>query len=452
MMVHFPTDWCSNSTSERDAIAMTHTVMTFVTRVRLDRTTELRTLLNKIGDVPENNDCIPFRKLTLLHFASLVLHDSQKEYGYGPYLVFENNFDGPLEPYLEDLYRIASLGLHQIYSCCDGYAITRADDRQGILDYLRAHVVRPNAYHIGNTGRTAERILQEQKLRDALETCADRLVKDGKPHSPDDLRGSLQKFARSTPDFANMPAVGPRQTFLEKFLPWVKIVLVGLVAVLLAWLRFPWGLICMLVLVGIYAVALRLKESTDPVKSDAPNPDNLKKLVEKEDRTHSVQNHMASITIVKPGWLRRATLWTVLWAVNLLARARATHGELSGIPSIHFAHWSLIDGGRRLLFLSNFDGSWENYLDDFIDKAHAGLTAVWSNTVGFPRTQFVVFGGATDGPRFKAVARDSQTVTNAWYSAYRDLTVQGIDNNSSIREQLFRPLNERAAAAWLQRF
>jgi hypothetical protein len=141
----------------------------------------------------------------------------------------------------------------------------------------------------------------------------------------------------------------------------------------------------------------------------------------------------------------------VLWAVNLLARARATHGELSGISSIHFAHWSLIDNGRRLLFLSNFDGSWENYLDDFIDKASIGLTAVWSNTVDFPRTRFLVFGGAADGPRFKAMARKSQTVTNAWYSAYWDQTVQGIDNNSSIRETLAEPFELATAVAWLRR-
>jgi len=141
----------------------------------------------------------------------------------------------------------------------------------------------------------------------------------------------------------------------------------------------------------------------------------------------------------------------VLWAVNLLARARATHGELSGIPSIHFAHWSMIDSGRRLLFLSNFDGSWENYLDDFIDKASTGLTGVWSNTLNFPRTYFLIFGGAKDGPRFKAVARDGQSVTNAWYSAYRDQTVQGIDNNSTIRENLLKPLDKAKAAELLQR-
>jgi hypothetical protein len=160
---------------------------------------------------------------------------------------------------------------------------------------------------------------------------------------------------------------------------------------------------------------------------------------------------MASITIVKQGWLRRTTLWLVLAAVNLIARATATDGELSGIPSIHFAHWSLIDNGCRLLFLSNFDGSWENYLDDFIDKASHGLTGVWSNTLNFPRTYFLIFGGATDGSRFKAVARNSQTVTNAWYSAYRDLTVQGIDNNSNIREDINKALDAKSTQTWLRR-
>jgi hypothetical protein len=265
------------------------------------------------------------------------------------------------------------------------------------------------------------------------------------------LRSRIQDHIRSVPQFKNLAQVGPRQTFLEKFIPWIKIALLALILLLIVVIRLPWSAIAVVVGLAAYVLTLRWKENRDPVSSEVADPDNVKSLVDKEDRTHSVQNHMASITIVKPGLLRRATLWAVLSLVNMLARARATHGELSGIPSIHFAHWSMIDGGRRLLFLSNFDGSWENYLDDFIDKAHAGLTAVWSNTLDFPRTRFLILGGATDGPRFKAMARNSQTVTNAWYSAYRDLTVQGIDNNSCVREQFFAELNQEQTAQWLMR-
>ena len=422
---------------------MTHTVLTFVAKVKPDQAVNLGTLLDAIGQDPEKNAYVPFRRLKRLHFASFVLHQSPETPEYGPYLVFENNFDGVLEDYLGDLYAEAAKGLHQIYSACQEYSATSAADREGMLAFLRAHVALPNAYHIGNTGRSVERILQERDLRIELEKRADALVQNGEATSSDAVLENLQKFVRSDPRWSWISGVGPRETATEEFVAWGKLILAGLLALLL--------LPVWLIPAFIGLLVLRYKESTDTVQSDAADPANVQKLLDKENRTGSVQNHMASITIVKPGWLRRVTLWLVLWAVNLLARARATHGELSGIPSIHFAHWSMIDNGRRLLFLSNFDGSWENYLDDFIDKAAIGLTGVWSNTVNFPRTYFLLWGGATDGPRFKAVARDSQTVTNAWYSAYWDHTVQGIDNSSSIREELLKPLDATAAAALLQR-
>jgi hypothetical protein len=428
--------------------AMTQTILTFITKVKPEHVNDLRKLLDQIGKQPEANALMPFRSLKRVHFASFVLHQSS---AYGAYLIFENNFDGVLDDYLTDLCSQAANGLHQIYSCCQDYS-TAASNQTGILNYLRAHAVRPNAYHIGNTGRDAARILQEKALRTALEQECDRLIQNGQATSEPAVFASLQNFVRSDPQWSWVPGVGPRETFAQKLSAWFKLIAVAvlLLAVLLAWLK-----IALLGIVWIPIIAwvlmLRYKERTDAVQADSADSDNLQKLMDAENRTASVQNHMCSITIVKPGWLRRTTLRAVLWAVNLQARALATHGTLSGIPSIHFAHWSMIDKGRRLLFLSNFDGSWENYLDDFIDKASAGLTGVWSNTLNFPRTYFLIFGGATDGPRFKAVARDSQIVTNVWYSAYWDLTVQGVDNNSSIREDLLKPLDATAASAFLRR-
>jgi hypothetical protein len=416
---------------------MTQTIMTFIARVKPERSDDLAKLLCEIQTDPEKNALVPFRSLQSLHFASFVLHTAPD---FGPYLIFENNFDGPLDAYIADLYTHAASGVHQIYSCCLDYAVTNASDRQGIVDYLRGCVVRPSAYHIGNVGRSAERILQERKLRDALEAHADELAPSRQASSNYDLFKKFQQFITANRDFSWIPGVGPRQSFWEKYLPWVKLVLAVVIP------GIP-----ILVTSIIWMPILRFKEDRDAVQSDTAETANLKNLVEVEDRVPSVQNHMASITMVKSGWFRRLVLRTVLFFINLLARAVSTHGNLSGIPSIHFAHWALIDGGRRLLFLSNFDGSWENYLDDFIDKSPHGLTSIWGNTVDFPRTKWLVLGGAQDGPRFKAVARDHQIVTNAWYSAYWDLTVQGIDNNSSVREDLPNVHDKDSAKAWLQR-
>ncbi len=101
--------------------------------------------------------------------------------------------------------------------------------------------------------------------------------------------------------------------------------------------------------------------------------------------------------------------------------------------------------------MSNFDGSWESYLGDFIDKASRGLTAVWSNTKEFPRTRNLLREGATDGPRFRQWARGSQCGTNAWYTAYPELTMTAIDNNSAIREDLLTRLDDEGTTTWLRR-
>jgi len=393
-----------------------------------------------MGSDVEHNPYIPFPDLKLLHFASLVLN---VDLGYGPYLVFENNFDGPLEPYLEDLYAHASEGLHTIYSYCVDYRVAEAANKAQLLSYLRAHVVRPNAYHIGNVGRSVARTHEESILRDGLENFLDEVVEQGTVGPASSIRQRVQAFVRGQPTLAWATRVEPRQTAIERFIPRLKIAIAAAIALLL--------LPLLILLAIVWIVMLRWTETLEPPPADLDVKDHVKELVKREDRTHIVQNHMCSITTVKPGVFRRATLRGILWLVNLLART-SDKGELSGIPSIHFAHWSLIDNGRRLLFVSNFDGSWENYLDDFIDKASTGLTAIWSNTVGFPRTSWLVREGARDGSRFKANARDKQTYTNAWYSAYKPLTVQAIDNNSRIREDLFTPLDDTATREWLWRF
>src|SRR5947208_1269388 len=173
---------------------MTQTILTFVTKIKPDQADSLGKLLDKIGANPETNDLIPFRSLKRLHFASFVLHQSS---AYGPYLIFENNFDGSLGDYLTDLFEQAAEGLHQIYSCCADYSVTSVSDRQGMFSYLSAHVVHPNAYHIGNTGRSAERILNERDLRAELEQQADSLVQSGNTTSPQGVLATLQQFVRS---------------------------------------------------------------------------------------------------------------------------------------------------------------------------------------------------------------------------------------------------------------
>ena len=422
---------------------MDQMVLTFLTRVKPDKLDELRGFLdNDIAGNLLENPHLPFPSLKRLHFASLFLDEGAT---FGSYLVFENNFDGPLEDYLAELYAQAGPGLHRIYGCCLDYTAASAADREVILAYLRKHIVRPNAYHIDNLGRSVGRTLREGGLRDRLESFLDDFVRaepSGQP--PGLIRQKIQDFIRGEPAFAWVAQAEPRQTRMEWFKPRLKLGLLAVAAFLLSPILIPLAI--------IWAVVLRHNEKRDPVPDKFDNiARRVAGLVEREDRTHVVQNHLAHMTVLKPGLFRRWTLWLVLWLVNFVART-SDKGKLNGIPSIHYAHWSIIDNGRQLLFVSNFDGSWENYLDDFIDKASYGLTAVWSNTQHFPRTFLLVGQGADDGNRFKAWARDKQIYTNVWYSAYPSSTVETIDNNRAIREQLFTPADESATREWLWRF
>lgn len=417
---------------------MKQAIRTFIGKADKKRQLELEALLAEIAQDLGGNSHITFGEVSRLHFASLVLFEDKCD-GYGAYLVCEVNFDGPFARFLDELIEHVGQSLYRAFRCCADYPAGDSYDQATLAAYLRDHTQRPHAFHIGNPGRTVERIRAEAGLREALEQRLDAVIQSGDASDASAARGLLQVFVSGNDDWAWVRDLKPRVTLRDRLLPWAT----GAAAVLalIAGRR-------VLVPLGIVgAFMLRQRETRDPVWPGLPDPEQVRRLDEQEDR--AVQNHMANMSIVKPELFRRILLRLVLGLVNTVARG-STKGTLSGIPSIHYAHWSEIDGGRRLLFMSNFDGSWENYLDDFIDKASAGLTAVWSNTVGFPRTRWLVRGGARDGPRFKAVARDRQSVTNVWYSAYPTLTVQQIDRNSAIREGLFAPLTPAEEAAWLR--
>ncbi len=103
------------------------------------------------------------------------------------------------------------------------------------------------------------------------------------------------------------------------------------------------------------------------------------------------------------------------------------------------------------MFFSNFDHSWGSYLDDFIEKAHGGLTLAWGTGVGFPPTRFLVLDGASHGRQFKEWALASRAVSRFWYSAYRDLTVDQIERQVRIATGLRKAkLSDKEAVLWVR--
>ncbi len=215
----------------------------------------------------------------------------------------------------------------------------------------------------------------------------------------------------------------------------VRVVALGLVS----------GLFFMLPALVLWLRWLEQRDSSH----DAPlvDPDLLREMAQHEDRV--AQNHMGSVVLVKPGILRMALVRAGHLGLGLFVRVVATDGYLGSMRTIHFAHWAFVNNGTRLMFFSNFDNSWESYLDDFIEKAHGGLTLAWSSGVGFPPTRFLVLDGASHGRQFKAWARHSMAVSRFWFSAYKDYTVNQIERQARIADGLRKAtLTPEEAAQW----
>jgi hypothetical protein len=62
-----------------------------------------------------------------------------------------------------------------------------------------------------------------------------------------------------------------------------------------------------------------------------------------------------------------------------------TQAAVDEIGTLHEARFVLLDGGKRLMFCSSFDGSWDTYIDDFAATAIGqDFDVTWGHVQGFP--------------------------------------------------------------------
>jgi hypothetical protein len=397
----------------------------------------LQALLDDIGTHIRENALVPFHELRLVHFMRWVVIPADPP--SAALLAFESNYDGSLEAHLAELVGAAGAGVHAIYRHCQGYPVgddvLAADRGAQVMRYLLDHTLPYRAFYAAVPNASAVQIRGEEAIRQAIEEVLSSDDPSGKGRTLD----ALALCRAASERVRNDPALRPILEAAEDSMP-------------IRPLRLVTGVLGAAALVPALVpglLAIGVKERFDRQTDQLAIPDRARQLMAREDL--QVQNQLTHVVSLRPGPLRALSTRVVLGAIDFLARELFVRGSLGNISSIHFARWVLIDGGKRLLFFSNYDGSWENYLGDFIDRAAIGLTAVWSNTVDFPKSVLLVGKGATDEERFKAWTRAHQIPTQVWYSAYPTLTVANILNNRKISAQLRRGITrEDQAREWLQ--
>jgi hypothetical protein len=127
---------------------------------------------------------------------------------------------------------------------------------------------------------------------------------------------------------------------------------------------------------------------------------------------------MNVVTPMRPWrtWINRALF--------MVARAAPSKlGGLLGLSIIHFARWVIIrrdewpDLGQGkqslrndyMLFCSNFNGTWDQYVDAFSDAIPDGLDLLWYSSTSYPHSIPI--------SPFKSYIRANQIDTNYYYNS-----------------------------------
>ncbi len=398
------------------------------------------------GQADPANRLLPFGRFESLHFARFAILDDTTHGDLAAHgetraalpacLAFFGDCDGPGAAQLDEFVRVAQGGLLEVFAHCAG-----CPAGPDLAAWLRARNLPVAAAYANWTGRTARRVREERAIAEALSRQAIRLGAAA-PGNLQAVRAQLVDFVASERRQGHLLVAPDRPTPLAWW--WrnlahvVAIPVVGLLALPFVLLYSP-----------LFIWQLRRRERADPEIVPAPDAAHVAELATFEDR--GITNAFTALGSVKPGRFRRVLVTVLVALLDYAARHIYGRGHLTRVQTIHFARWVFIDDKRRLLFASNYDGILESYMDDFINKVAWGLNLVFSNGVGYPRTDWLVKGGARNSQAFKDYLRRHQVANSVWYKASPGLTAMDLARHGRIRDGLERSsMSDREIEDWLR--
>lgn len=402
---------------------------------------KVQNLLNLLEAIKKELDQgIPpqFAALNIIHFARWVVIDQGKSWiddltERTPKLLLVIDYDGEESDLFKSLCEDSAEMLDRVYGFCEKYPIVEQRTPDSRMTYLTKGTIEDAAVYIGAPGRTLQQIKDETNLRNFIRKYLDSRTWENV--SALTIHQEIRKEVTSNADFAFL-----NQKVKMPSINWLGLAFLGVVLLILLPLIIIWVLI-------LHIFFERKDENFTRKRSQLDN-EFLTELEKYEDFKN--QNQFTQLVDMKEGKFRLITIKAMFLLSKSLIKFVFVQGKLMGIPTIHFAKWVLFEENSRVLFFSNFDGSWQQYLGDFIDNSGWGLTGIFSNTKVFPKTSFLLTGGAYDEEHFLAWSRNSELVTNVWYTAYPDLSIKNINNNTKIRVQLMKSLSERQATKFLK--
>jgi hypothetical protein len=412
--------------------------LTVLAPIRPGEAEALRDVLTAIGDDIRGRTArggaarphVDFGRSRAIHFARFAILRDPERGRDASRLLFSSNYDGTLDSHLAELTAITS-DMDAIWGRCEGYRGIAA-----FPAFIRAHAHEPEAFYIAFRGETVEAIRGAGAVRQRVQ----RIVDSG----PEALAALIAESRRKG-SWARRPAGWLRDAVLRllRAAPLAADV-VGVVArhgistvyqsaarIIASLNRYPVFRVANWITRNRLPPRRSVHSSVETDNCRMPHPldprDELPAAFDtpptyREDVV--TQNQLTLVTVVDPEQVARVK--SVMAAIDSYARRLAPPGSLIGISTIHFVRWLLVDDDRRLVMLSDYDGSWENYIDEFAEMILSGLDAIWETSFGFPPD------GARDLPAFKRFLRAHQVPAEVFFSAYPDQTILNIARNTRL--------------------
>lgn len=365
--------------------------LTVLAPIRPGEVEPLRAILRPIGDdirgrrIAERRGQprIEFLQSRRIHFARFAVLDDPDRGPDRHRLLYSASYDGGLAEHLAELMAITS-DMEAIWGRCESYP-----GAAGFASFIRAHAHEPGAFYIAFRDETV----------DGIRNAAPAARPAG---------GAIRRLLRAAPIVADVARAIARFGIAN--------VVRGGQRIVASLNRYP-----------LFRITNRLTRNRMPPMQSPYSSVELDNCTVPGQLPPSfredvvTQNQLTLITVIRPGLVDR--VGAVLAAIDGYAKRLAPPGSLIGISTIHFVKWLVIDDGRRLMMVSDYDGSWESYIDEFAEMILSGLDAIWETASGYPPD------GARDLPAFKRFLRSHQAPAEVFFSAYPDKTILNIAND-----------------------
>ncbi len=151
-----------------------------------------------------------------------------------------------------------------------------------------------------------------------------------------------------------------------------------------------------------------------------------------------------AMNVITPQSMLTYYISKIIFKVAQLSVFQSKLGGLATLSLIHYARWAVI--GRKqfphlskeqprenlnynyMLFFSNFNGSWEQYVDSFHKAIPSGLDLLWRNNVKYPKSVPL--------QPFHAYINFNQMWTSHYYSAYPIAASNDVKSAKKVRKEL----------------